>query len=955
MNAKGTLLLTSIEGSGFQVWDLNEPTAMPKEFEIADQRLVFTRFAPDEQHVLVGLSSRTSGFGGGRVRGGTDEIRYLSLDDGEKVWSVETNVGAGSFDFSPDGGSLAVIETEEAGQPCLTIRSAATGRQRQAMLLPRAAWRGMSTSGIGTVVANMTGRMQLRYRRDGRSLLLATGSGLRQLDFPQSALLTTVASESETITDFGIIGDGDAIYVFGQDRQQVFDLTTGGLRTTTYSGHRGLVSQDGAAMSVVKTITEQSGPRSAPQDLQVANLATGAIDEEFQLFRSNNGRGRGELTGLSHDSAHFATAVAEAADSVDEEDAGGSPGRQTVLIRDSLTGDVLAEGHLSAFSQWCVSPQSAWLAELNGLGQFVDLENLQTDDSWSLTMARAANVLTGRGGIAFSRDERWLVVASGAQLNIFDLHDPEFERTLVETDSIILDLALLPDNHTMLTLENSGVLRLSDIDTGHSFSMELDCARAPREFSVSTDGSRLATLHPGANGSQIRVWRMPQPIEGTAEQIETMVAQQTGITLDGRGVRELSPEEMNSNVVPRADTDAVARWYQSRATDAIDDANWHAALWHLERWATEEPDDPTPYAWSAFCHLQQGDIAAAVDALERTRERTRGREASFASLVPLLLKSTLVNKVPNEQVLEHLQHQLDLDPNSTESLLRRSWIEANLRRWPDAIRDREAVVQLRPDDHDIQLDLVAYYLAAGEYDDALHRHVAWMFDHSESTDTPAERATVALAGLIVPVDDDLVQRAAELADAARQRFRRDGNAPTGLIDRLFNNADSDDDGKVSPDEQQDLPPFFVAQLALPEGSEKSLTRDDIAALLRPLTEGAFGTRPRTRKMDVLLAKGIADYRRGDREGARENLNEARKSTAASEAAQETRPQVALIQLFLAMTANAENPQAAGEHMESARAILDAHVDDPSTYDANLEWWIFAREVLKEAEETLEKG
>ena len=63
VNAEGTLLLTALDGSGFQVWSLNDSAAAPQEFDMTG--LTFARFAPDGRHLLVGLSSLVQAPGSG--------------------------------------------------------------------------------------------------------------------------------------------------------------------------------------------------------------------------------------------------------------------------------------------------------------------------------------------------------------------------------------------------------------------------------------------------------------------------------------------------------------------------------------------------------------------------------------------------------------------------------------------------------------------------------------------------------------------------------------------------------------------------------------------------------------------------------------------------------------------------------------------------------------------------
>ena len=200
---------------------------------------------------------------------------------------MKTNVGSDGCAFSPDGGVLALIEVEEGGArlPRLTIRSTRLGRQLQAMLLPRVGGRAVSVAGFGMFNPRAVA-MRLRFHDDGRSLLLSTTEGLRQFEFPRSTLITTVVTEAEEITDFGFTHGGDAVYAFSEGNQEVIDLVTGDRQTTTQSGQFGLLSADGAKMSVIawkRTRGALYSREVQPSRLRITDVGAGSIEHEFEI------------------------------------------------------------------------------------------------------------------------------------------------------------------------------------------------------------------------------------------------------------------------------------------------------------------------------------------------------------------------------------------------------------------------------------------------------------------------------------------------------------------------------------------------------------------------------------------------------------------------------------------------------------------------------------------------
>ena len=965
-SASQTRLVTSTAGSDLQVWRLDDPAAAPETLQV-EQNIAFVKLAPDERRVLVGYSSQGGPFG--RLLGRADRIHCLSLDGADDGWSEEISTGGGICDFSPDGGRLLLIETDESTRrPHLTVRSMVSGRLLQSMALPRVVG---SAAGGRTSGFSRPSAIELRCDPDGRSVLLSTTDGVRQFEIPSWTMISATVPEPAEVTDFGFFRDGTAVYAFSEDHVRLHDLSSGATETIHGALLYGRISNDGGRLVGTHENADDSS-RTQNVTLRIIDLAGGAAVQEHHLSNLSDGGGfatrPGTLpTSLSADRRHFMIAVADdepvEPESVPEN--GRRPRRPASAfnVHDSLTGNVVTT--LESRQQvgaWCLSPGTDWIAlstRINQVLPVVVLTNLRSGASFPLNPGRSGSP----GGLDFSDDEHWLVCASGTQFAVFDLRDNEFDRILIDTGAPILDFALLPDNRTVLVLEADSVFSAWDIESGHSFSMTLDCTIPAREFAISPDGTRLATLHPHTSRSQVRVWEMPTATEGAPEQIEASVARRSGIRLDGRGVHELSLVELQAGGDLVQDVVQDGDWHQARAIDEVDTQNWKSALWHLEQWTQLEPGNPLPYAWIAHCQLESGQLDDCLPSLDLVRNLTRVSDTSHTALVPVLLEIELVNSVPNAEVLEHLEHQLQLDPTSLTSILRKSWIEANMRRWDEAIRNREYVVERVTDNHSIQFELAAWYRAAGQRQTALDAHIESMLDLWESTTQSDPAAAAALAALLGSQDSALLERAYAVADRAVEGNRGNSRNPAGFADLIMDRFDRDGDGKLSPAELGSAP-FLTSFLGIEPDGEKNLTRDDLAEayqqFLASREQGGSSFAPRrSTDISVLLAKGIADFRRGAWDAAHEFLSQANTALVASRDAEEAteddaepveNARIALSGLFLAMTENQRgNMEVAGEHMTGARTLLDGHVDDPTTYDSELEWWIFARDVLQEAE------
>ncbi len=206
-----------------------------------------------------------------------------------------------------------------------------------------------------------------------------------------------------------------------------------------------------------------------------------------------------------------------------------------------------------------------------------------------------------------------------------------------------------------------------------------------------------------------------------------------------------------ANLVPRVDTVKRAKQHFAEAKEFIDKGLWEQAITAYNTGLQDDPQNPEALRYRGWAYAKSGNAEKA--------------RADF-------LQAATVNEESNRflDAVACAGHLIELDPDNSESYLRRSGYYIKLREYAKAIDDCEMAVRKDKKSSKAQLALAEAYFTAGDY-----KHAAKEFDKGRKlTDNPQDVYVRLLISLARGGEDDQVRRKyKDFSASATPEFQKD--------------------------------------------------------------------------------------------------------------------------------------------------------------------------------------
>jgi tetratricopeptide (TPR) repeat protein len=131
-----------------------------------------------------------------------------------------------------------------------------------------------------------------------------------------------------------------------------------------------------------------------------------------------------------------------------------------------------------------------------------------------------------------------------------------------------------------------------------------------------------------------------------------------------------------------------------------------------------------------------------------------------------------------EQAIEDYSKAITLEPEQWRFWVDRGRVRVRLGQWDKAATDFTQALALKPDDHWPWYQAAPLLLQAGDVE-GYHRHRREMLERFGSTQTPGLARRTAKACLLLPVADEELDRAVQLAERAQRGETNDSARPYG--------------------------------------------------------------------------------------------------------------------------------------------------------------------------------
>jgi WD40 repeat protein/Flp pilus assembly protein TadD len=553
----GQLLLTGCADGMARFWDVltGEPQGEPLEHRA---EVLQVRFSPDKVHVATGCSD-------GRAR----------------IWDATT--GTPVSRLLRHEGPLHLLAFSADSRRLATASQDGTAR----------VWRVPSGEQLGEVLRHRSYITHIAFSPDGCRLATSSDDNTARVwNVLTGAPLTPPLRHNGTVNAVAYSPDGQRVVAASDDRT---------VRVCAAIGYRLRLSQGLGG-----------GERSSlPLDL---DGGTGLTRASFS-WPARGARNGGNAT-LSSRAASLAT-------SFDGRYVLRRGEGHTVRLYDARTGVALGSPvqHRDRVTSAAFSPDGK---------RFVTTSEDKTARIWDLeTGQQLAGPLVHASTIlfaVFSPDgTRVLTTGEDNVARLWDASTGELLLPPLQHDGSVVHGAFSADGQHLATAGKDHTARVWDARTGEALSPPLRHPWGVRRVVFSANGERLRTTWP--DGTEW-TWNLSRD-DRSVEDLLALASLLSGIRIDPRrGTLPMEPAELGriwerlrprypESFEPRAEE--VLAWRKANVEEYLREAQWSAAVWHLDRIIQKEKDSWLAFAQRGLAHAEQGhwreadaDLARAV-------------------------------------------------------------------------------------------------------------------------------------------------------------------------------------------------------------------------------------------------------------------------------------------------------------------------------------------------------
>ncbi len=265
-----------------------------------------------------------------------------------------------------------------------------------------------------------------------------------------------------------------------------------------------------------------------------------------------------------------------------------------------------------------------------GSGSVVRLWDAQTGKSIGQAMRHQGSVRS----VAITSDLKFVLSAGEDRMaRLWDAATGKPLRMPLAHRGGVNAVAFSPDGTIAATAGSDATARLWHVPTGLPIGPPLHHQGAVFTLAFSPDGSTLLT---GGADRMIRFWRVPRPLEGAVDRIKSAIEAASGETLGPEGEiitlepangpahlrRRTSPGSDDLELAGSAEAidpppgEAVL-WQIQETLACMETANWHAALWHIDRALGAQPDNWLCHVLRTEVKMRLGDLESVTAAFAR--------------------------------------------------------------------------------------------------------------------------------------------------------------------------------------------------------------------------------------------------------------------------------------------------------------------------------------------------
>ena len=534
-----------LTGSGDQtakLWDASSGKELQR-FEGHDSGVKSVAFSPDGRRVLTGSNDQTA--------------RLWDRSSGKELQRFEGHVcTVSSVAFSPDGRHILTGGSDRTAR----LWDTSSGKELQ---------RFEGQGYVNSVAFSPDGRHILTGSEDQTAMRWDTSSHKELQRFEGQGYRIKAAFSP----------DGRRVLTGSSDRTARLWDTSSGKKLQRFEGHEGYVNS-GAFSPDGRQILTGSYDGTA----RLWDISSG---KELQRFEGDEGTVRS--VAFSPDGRQILTGSED----------------QTARLWDTSSGKELQrfEGHDSGVKSVAFSPDGRRV--LTG-------SNDQTARLWDTSSGKELQRFEGHRGfvssVAFSPDGRRVLTGSSDRTaRLWDTSSGKKLQRFQGHDVLVISVAFSPDGRQILTGSSDRTARLWDTSSGK----ELQRIDGPRgaviSVAFSPDGRQVLT---GSSDGTARLWDVSQSVPKEPDLIADLGVVRSGMKLNNDGLLVLVTAADWSTSLDslleagvewgKTATDGQKRlWHLDHYSDAVESELGFAAVFHLERLITIDPEEAVAAAQHA--------------------------------------------------------------------------------------------------------------------------------------------------------------------------------------------------------------------------------------------------------------------------------------------------------------------------------------------------------------------